>query len=172
MKPVLIGINNPVSTAPGHELYPLPVGCTGHRLWRMLAERLPHVTARDYREAFDRRNLVRGLVVTRQVAQHNASLIFAELWGSGRTVVLLGRDVQKAFGHPPLLLHPQVIGGCTWRQLPHPSGRNPWYNDPEHRRLAGVLMEELYVAYRGHDGDAGISRNADTAGAGEDHDQR
>lgn len=149
MRPVLIGMNNPVSQAPGHELYPHPDGCTGHRLWSMLRERLPHVSRRDYLDSFDRRNLVTGAVFYRAEARAAAERTYAELWGSGRTVVLLGEQVRRAFGHPRLLLHPQENGGCTWRQLPHPSGRNLWYNDPQHRKLAGVLMEELYVAYTG-----------------------
>lgn len=148
MRPILIGMNNPLSLAPGHELYPHPPGCTGHRLWSMLNERLPIVTRRRYLDTFERRNLVVGTQYDKRIARASASLIYAELWGSGRVVVLLGNAVRDAFGDvPPLLLHPQLIGGCTWRQIPHPSGRNLWYNVPENRKLVGVLLEELYAAY-------------------------
>lgn len=154
MKPILIGMNNPVNTAPGFELYPAPEGCTGHRLWSMLHGRRPDVSRREYLDSFDRRNLVRSTVFDAKAAQHEAARVYASLWGSGRTVVLLGRDVQKAFGIPPLLLHPQVSGGTTYRQLPHPSGRNLWYNDEKNRDLVAVLLDELYTAYKKENADA------------------
>lgn len=143
-------MNNPVSQAPGHELYPAPEGCTGHRLWSMLNGRRPEVTRKMYLDAFERRNLVVGVHFDKKLAQAAAERVYAEFWGSGRTVVLLGRDVQKAFGPmgvPPLLVHPQISGGTTWRQVPHPSGRNLWYNEKKHTDLVAVLLEELYVGY-------------------------
>jgi hypothetical protein len=97
---------------------------------------------------FERRNLVVGAEYDKRMAKVNASLIYAEQWGRNRTIVLLGQDVVTAFGIPRLLVHPQVIGGNTWRQLPHPSGRNLWYNDHDNRRVAAMLMEELYVNYK------------------------
>lgn len=162
-KPILCGMNNPLSREPGYELYPLPAGCTGHRLYSMLNERLPSVTRRDYLDTFDRRNLVCGQVFSRALARQEAERMFAELWGSRRTVVLLGQDVVRAFGHPRLLVEPQEIGGCTWRQVPHPSGRNLWFNKPEHRKMVGTLLEELYASY--HADDAAISADASGDGA-------
>jgi hypothetical protein len=101
----------------------------------------------QYLDSFERRNLVRHATFNVTIARMNADDIFKELMGTGRVVILLGREVQKAFNIPPLLIHPQVIGGCTWRQMPHPSGRNLWYNAPENLRVAELLMEELYVNY-------------------------
>lgn len=147
MKPILIGMNNPVSVEKGHELYPAPQGCTGHRLWTMLSARTG-CSRWEYLERFERRNLVRSKLYDKTIARLNAADIFRELFGTGRTVVLLGRDVQVAFGHPPLLVHPQMIGGCTWRQIPHPSGLNRWYNNPENVRVVELLLEELYVQNR------------------------
>lgn len=167
LRPILIGMNNPVSTAPGHELYPLPEGCTGNRLWKMLQWRVPDASMRDYVETFERRNLVRGVDYDGMVARKNARAVVAELGGSGCTVVLLGRAVQAAFhlalaevplltaysgetkGLPPLLVYPQQAGGCTWRQIPHPSGRNLFYNDPKNREVVALLLEELYLVYHG-----------------------
>lgn len=146
-KPVLVGQNNPVSQAPGHELYPYPEGCTGHRLWRMLQERLPHVSRENYLDTFERRNLVTGRAWNRAEGRAEAERLFALFWGSGRTIVLLGEDVRRSFGHPRLLLKPQTIGGAVWRQIPHPSGRNLWYNGATHRRMVGTLLEELYEDY-------------------------
>lgn len=166
-KPLLIGMNNPISTRPGHELYPLPDGCTGNRLWKMLNERTG-ATFSDYIRTFERRNLVRGMRYDRNSARARAYEMLCELRGSGRTVVLLGAAVREAFhfclkdsgdlltssptigeaGLPPLLVHPQEAGGCTWRQIPHPSGRNLWYNESKNREVVALLMEELYVSYR------------------------
>ena len=146
-RPLLIGMNNPISQADGFQLYPYPEGCTGHRLWSMLRERLPHVSRRSYLDTFERRNLVTGRQWSKEQGRASAERIFAEMWGSGRVIVLLGEDVRRAFGHPRLLLRPQEIGGATWRQIPHPSGRNLWYNSSNHRKLVGLLMEELYVEY-------------------------
>lgn len=145
-KPLLIGMNNPVSTERGHELFPAPEGCTGHRLWRMLHERTS-ATRMSYLESFERRNLVRSAIYSATVARLNAREIYRELESTGRTIVLLGRSVQVAFNIPPLLVHPQVIGGCTWRQIPHPSGRNLWYNDKKNVKVVELLLEELYRAY-------------------------
>lgn len=146
-RPILIGMNNPISQQDGHQLYPYPPGCTGHRLYEMLTERLPSVSRRQYLDTFERRNLVTGRSWSRPLGQSEAARTFAELFGSGRTIVLLGREVQAAFSIPPVLLHPQVIGGSTWRQIPHPSGLNRWYNVSENRKLVGLLLEELYQAY-------------------------
>jgi hypothetical protein len=153
MKPILCGMNNPLSTRPGHELYPAPEGCTGHRLWRMLNARTG-AFRQHYLDTFERRNLVRGLEYDKLKARARAHEMVMELRDSGRTVVLLGQDVRRAFDHalggalPPVLIHPTVAGGCTWRQIPHPSGRNLYYNDPENRKVVELLMEELYVEYR------------------------
>lgn len=143
-KPILIGMNNPVSSKPGHELFPYPPGCTGHRLLTMLQTRVPGVTRHMYLDRFERRNLVPYKIWDRETAEINAGIVERELWGSGRTVVLLGEDVRRAFGHPRSLLHPQVIGGCTWRQVPHPSGRNLWFNDASNREMVAMLLEELF----------------------------
>lgn len=169
MKPVLIGMNNPLSSMDGHQLYPHPDGCTGHRIYEMLRERLPDVRRGQYLTAFDRRNLVTGQSFSKVLAKQEADRMYAEFWGTKRTVVLLGEEVRRAFGHPRLLVEPQMIGGCTWRQIPHPSGRNLWFNDPAHRKLVGLLLEELYENYRrGTDG-TDAARGADGAGA-RDHD--
>src|SRR5688500_427358 len=89
-------MNNPLSTRPGHELYPAPEGCTGHRLWRMLNARTG-ASRQTYLECFERRNLVRGLEWDRLAARARAYEMVQELRGSGRTVVLLGQSVREAF---------------------------------------------------------------------------
>jgi hypothetical protein len=147
-RPVLVGMNNPVSSDPAHALFPHPPGCTGYRLWEMLKTRIPHVTRREYLDAFDRRNVVGHAVYNREEARLGASRLYMEFFGTGRTVVLLGAETVVAFGLPRLLLHPQENGGVSWRQIPHPSGRNLWFNDEQNRTLVAMLLEDLYNASR------------------------
>lgn len=161
MRPMLIGMNNPLSLRPGHELFPHPPGCTGWRIWQMLHSRtgaLKH----QYLDAFERRNLVRGEEYDRAQARRAARAIVDEVWDTGRTIVLLGTAVREAFNHalcerstsdwaetlPPVFVHPVRAGGCTWRQIPHPSGRNLFYNDPKNREVVAMLLQELYEAGR------------------------
>lgn len=147
-KPVLIGMNNPLwAGREGYELFPAPEGCTGHRLWSMLHERTG-AFRKDYIDTFDRRNLVRGNVgYDHDLAAKSAEDMIKEFFGTGRVVVLLGEDVRRAFGMKKHLIHPIERDGCTWRQIPHPSGRNLWYNNQENRNLVAVLLEELYNDY-------------------------
>lgn len=145
-RPVLIGMNNPVSSDPAHALYPSPEGCTGHRLYEMLKSRVPAATRSDYLRRFDRRNVVSLRMFDAKLAREGAAKLDQEFFASGRTIVLLGADTIKAFGLPPLLIHPQIIGGSTWRQIPHPSGRNLWYNDEQNKLLVSMLLEDLYNA--------------------------
>lgn len=146
MRPILVGVNNPVSSDPAHALFPYPEGCTGHRLLEMLRTRIPEATRGQYLSRFDRRNVVSSKVFDRKMAQKGAADLFSEFFGSSRTIVLLGADTAAAFGIPRLLIHPQMIGGCTYRQIPHPSGRNLWYNETENRLLVSMLLEDLFNA--------------------------
>lgn len=145
-RPVLVGMNNPVSSLPEHALFPYPPGCTGHRLLEMLQSRVPEATRKQYLERFDRRNVVYAKEFNKKIAADGARALHEEFWGSKRTIVLLGRDTVAAFGIPPLLIHPQIVGGATWRQIPHPSGRNFWYNVEQNRLLVAMLLEDLFNA--------------------------
>lgn len=126
MKPVLIGISNP---HPVEALSPSIAGTTGWRLWKMLNDQVPWVTQQDYMRAFERQNFRDGYY----------------LLPRKRTVVLLGDEVRRAYGFPRLFLHPIAWGDSLVRQIPHPSGRNPFYNDPAARALVGQLLADLYT---------------------------
>jgi hypothetical protein len=151
MRPVLLGMNNPVSSRPEHALFPYPPNCTGWRVLEMLRSRVPTVTRSQYCAAFDRRNLLDAKVWktddAREAAQHFLDLDVPKL--IGRTVLVFGAQPRRLLGLPELLLHPQTMHGVTWRQLPHPSGRNRWYNDARHKAAAAMLLEELYVMSTG-----------------------
>ena len=133
-----------MSHRPEYALWHSPPGCTGHRLWKMLSARTG-ATEEEYVSCFERVNLVTG-PWRQSAADAAASLLRPVL--RGRTVVLLGQSVRRAFGVPRLLVHPQVIDDVTWRQLPHPSGRCHWYNDRRNKHVAELLLEELFEDWR------------------------
>lgn len=131
-------MNNPLSDDPRYALYPLPPGCAGNRLWRMLHDRCG-ATKAEYTRGFERLNLVIG-----DWDRSDARAAAEEFYSThaGRRVVLLGSAVRTAFRLPPVLVKPITSRGVVFRQLPHPSGRCRWYNDPKNRAVAGMLLEE------------------------------
>lgn len=141
MKPVLLGMNNPHGGDPKYALAPFPRGTAGHRLYEMFNEVRPTYRV-HYMEAFDRRNLLESRIWNAASARVQAQEMLTEF--QGREVVLLGREVADAFGLSRQLILPLDLHGVRWRQVPHPSGRNPWYNEPVHRQIVGLLLEELY----------------------------
>ena len=67
----------------------------------------------------------------------------------GRTVVLAGLNVAKAFGHVGRrFLEVWRSGGATFALVPHPSGVNRWWNDPANKEAAAELLGRL-VGCRG-----------------------
>lgn len=147
VRPVLLGMNNPLHADPKYALFPHPPGCTGWRIWQMLRSRVPECTRGDYLETFDRRNLVNSVHWSAEQAREAAGQLKTAL--RGRVVVVLGTTVRIALGLPQVLIHPQEIEGVTWRQIPHPSGRNLFYNDEVNRSLVAMLLESLYREYHG-----------------------
>lgn len=141
MKPVLLGMNNPYGGDPKYVLAPFPARSSGHRLWEMLNERCGAFRI-DYMKRFERRNLLGTKTWSPTAARIAAVGLLGEL--QGREVVVLGREPADALGLPRQLVLPVNYLGVRWRQLPHPSGRNLWYNDPINRAIAGLLLEELY----------------------------
>ncbi len=140
-KVVLLGMNNPLGTRPEHALYPYPPGCTGWRIWDMISSKL-EISKSQYLRAFERVNMIDS----RTWDKKRAKLRIPELVErfQDRTVVVFGAQPRSVLGLPELLIHPQMIHGVTWRQLPHPSGRNLWYNDQTNRELAACLLVEMY----------------------------
>lgn len=141
MSAVLVGMNNPYSLSAENALLPSPAGCTGHNIWKMLNE-LTGATRSEYAKAFDRRNLVLGKFCATRARDAATAMTFPP----GSVVVALGEEVRRAFDLPRQLIDPweDEDRGVTWRQVPHPSGRNHFYNDPVQRRLVAMLLTELY----------------------------
>jgi hypothetical protein len=158
VKPVLVGI---APSRPGAEGQPL-TSLGGRSTGATLAE-LAGLSNIKYLHAFDRVNLCptprpSTILITegRPMAQMLAGSLLIR-----RTVVLLGANVAECFGPGArgyeLLKwtedpgHPWGTTGFKdgfalpfrWAVLPHPSGRNHWYNDPVNRNAARSFMREL-----------------------------
>ena len=145
MKITIVGMNNPLSRRPEHALWPQPDGCSGHRLWLMATARTG-ITQDEWIAMTDRRNLCTG-DWDRDQARLQARAWIPEL--SGRTTILLGAEVAncfpstglmcqwaKSWGSPPRAANP-------WIHIPHPSGRNHYYNDPKNVACVEVLLGDL-----------------------------
>jgi len=146
VRPVIIGMNNPISLDSHYALYPHPPGCAGHRLWKML-EVETGATMLQYLRAFDRRNLL----PTREWTGPRDARAAAEAMVPtlvDRHVLLLGAEVRRAFDLADLLPGTSVDlitdDGRRFYYLPHPSGRNLWYNDEANRQLAARVLAGLY----------------------------
>lgn len=146
-KPMLIGMNNPLSHRPCYALWPEPAGCTGHRIWQMLHERTG-ATPDDYVAAFDRQNLVIGEWDLATARKRAASLVYGG-YLDYRSVVLFGARVAQAFRlpHPPPI-EVKEIGPTRFHCAPHPSGINRWYNSEDNRRSVSLLLADLYLGSR------------------------
>ena len=151
MKPIIYG------QAPGKTEGPILGGRVGDRL----ADLLCLHGYEELAERFDLRNLLdyypggkahRGDLFPMREAADRAQAE-AKTWENGQEVILLGRFVQQAFlsvGEPlAFVQRPLENGGrVTIIHLPHPSGANGWWNDPENaararRFLSLALMEPV-----------------------------
>lgn len=141
MRPLLVGMNNPLSEHPRFALYPAPAGCTGWRIWQLVADVM---TDNEYLRGYERTNLVSGRRWSAAAAREAAPLLRQRL--VGRRSIIFGKETASHLG-----LNNLERG--TWNAaaengqvalLPHPSGRNLWYNTEENRETARrVLLEAL-----------------------------
>ena len=150
MRPLLLGMCNPLSDDPEFDLYPYPEGSAGWRLWKMM----PQGTRRgQYLDMFERRNLLRARAWDQTKAREAARALLPEL--GGRLVVVLGTQVRAALGLPlaePLAVTETRVLAVdgrrapitfSWLAFPHPSGRNRWFNQPENMARARDLLQSL-----------------------------
>ena len=150
---VIVGMNNPISMRPEHALYPHPAGCAGWRLWKMLNEE-SGASKHEYLDAFERVNVLTGKWIK---AEAHRSAVELQRAYTGRTILLLGRDVQQAFDAPKDLSpldcyrhHASLVPRftTTFYLVPHPSGRNTWYNAEGNRRMVAALLGRLYREHK------------------------
>jgi hypothetical protein len=153
MKPLIVGESNPYGGDEHFALYPEPAGCSGERLCGFVMG----LRRSTYMREFERANLVRGkwsMPAARERAKDLTKLSdedeaklrrfeigrrvedLVEL----RTFILLGRRVAEAFGWKS---GPKI--GFAQRYhffifLPHPSGRNRIWSDPEAIRFCRAVL--------------------------------
>ena len=152
MKPLLIGLNNPVRPERYFALYPWPAGCAGYRVWRALNLIRPTISRLDYVRRFDRCNLYGQTLPTgrlRRQRYRELALTMAN-WithAEYTRVVLFGREVHDAFapGLKTLPFEHIFLGPLRieYFYAPHPSGRNPFYNDQDNVRGLGALLSRI-----------------------------
>lgn len=151
-RPVLIGMNNPLSSDPRYALAPYPQGVAGHRLYQMLQAQNGARRA-QYMRVFDRRNVLSARVWDVNAARRESAGLKETL--GGRKVCILGRDTLNALHLrgtvPPLQWNEYFTLGMedkmTWCYVPHPSGLNLWYNDDLNWTAVGLRLEQLYEEY-------------------------
>ena len=156
MLPLLIGQSPGPNTSPEFPLYPIPSWCAGGRLMKIMG-----LTRGQYLKTFDRMNLLpyfpgqhqHGDKFPMAPAKLAAAVVRPLL--SDRTVILIGRSVANAFGFDSVsLFHVwcdyQVRRRCLGQPykmrfaiVPHPSGRNHWYNGPENLAQAQAFWAEF-----------------------------
>lgn len=146
MRPLLIGRDPGGPVAPGE--LPLTGGPTGRRLAQLCGLDDPAQLA----DHFELRNLYRSHVEPDNWDKVDAYLRadrMQRLFTEDRAVVLLGRDVQRAFGWFPSpyfkLLRRISTSGVSYlcAACPHPSGLTRFWNDPENVAAGTAFFTEF-----------------------------
>jgi hypothetical protein len=131
---IFVGVDNPGSDDPAEALHPDPPGGAGHRLWQMTG------VSREIYLKICRVNMSR------------IQRFYSNPWSFFRTgdvVVVLGQDVRNWLRLPRVGIDiPIVSCGVTYYQIPHPSGCNRVYNDPEARAAVTKLLTRLCRRYK------------------------
>lgn len=153
MTALIVGLNNPISDSPSDALVPWPAGCTGDRLFSMMADVRPSFSVDDYMRVFERRNLWPGRALpagrgaTLQYRAEGRKLLRSiEQGPAPRAIVLLG---TLAWTHvldkrmTPAWFSAARRGARTFWYMPHPSGRNPMLTDQRVRQRMGALLLEV-----------------------------
>jgi hypothetical protein len=131
-------------------LYPRPSGHAGHRLLALIQEVDPSFGERDYLQKFRRENLWKAPALPEgrgrtQAFSAEGEELFARVVAHYDDVVLFGAQVWHAVtaSAPPKFFGSRVLAGTRFWYMPHPSGVNRVYNNPDNRRCAGELLLQL-----------------------------
>lgn len=149
---LLCGKDNPLSAHPGYALYHEPQNCSGHRL----QSRILGLPARSWYLPIWRTNLCVG-GWDRDLAIGRAERLIQGDPGAPppwRLIVVLGDDVLGAFcragrsdfcSFEPTGVRPHVTSGheMTILPLPHPSGRNAFWNHSPNIQRARAILSRL-----------------------------
>lgn len=141
---LLLGEDNPLSSAPEHALYPYPENCSGERLCNIILR----MRVADYLATW-RTNLCVGRWSRHEAG--NRAMVLMRSEAPWRTIVLLGRKVAKIFEPITGFMQPFTGGRVTYGDvtfqvvcIPHPSGQCREWNDPSsfERARAAILEWE------------------------------
>lgn len=154
-KPLLVGEAPGPRGNPSYPLFPLPARCAGGRLAAAFG-----LSTRDYIRCFRRVDLldyypgVRWRKADMERAQAAAACIKTMTRDLG-LVILCGANVAAAWGHDAPEFDVVTSNGLRrigYRvvRIPHPSGRNRAWSNPEMvRKLRGMIIaEEPWIAAR------------------------
>lgn len=148
---LLVGLDNPQSRDPRFALYPQPPGCSGYRLWKMMLEQSDG--SLDYSKIAKTNLFPVGPASSMKVLVRDAGRVLCDqIIHAPWTVVLVGAVVRDA-------VMPEYVGR-DWKPcrfvsvigdteskvawIPHPSGRNHFYNDKKNCRKIGKFLVEAY----------------------------
>lgn len=129
-RPMLIGMNNDPDC----------------RLWTVLNEATGAARS-QYLRRFARTNILPGKEWNRREAVEAARDLRRRFLAPVVVIVGAGaRDVFNLHGNWGELSEPMQWGmGLTrWTWIPHPSGRNPFYNSADNRARVGAVLRSLY----------------------------
>ena len=142
-RPYILGLNNPDSPEPGRALDTRVRGSAGWRLWQM-ANEISGVSEKDWLAQTQRVNLLSDQILPKDYRKAAARRgLWLGTMIQERTVILLGSDVARAMLHeePPFVWQKRR----NWVMIPHPSGKNLFYNNPVNRAAAGILLSDLLL---------------------------
>ncbi len=139
MSVLIVGEDNPYGRDPRAALFHLPRRAAGNRLREHLG-----LTDVQYMR-LKKVNLCPekwSLTIAREVA---SQIMGDERW---KVVILLGNKVKKAFEHTNCKDQLPFFGSCFFCRpvlvsLPHPSGRNLLWNEPDARQKARDLLSRI-----------------------------
>lgn len=150
-RPLLVGQAPGPNTDPLEPLYPAPASSAGGRLAFFMG-----LTPEQYLEIYDRVNLLNefpgGDPKRDKFPLHDGKIAAASLRPllRERVVVLLGRNVALSWKGEVARAGPMEWSVCprfgtrlSW--VPHPSGRNRWYNSDINRTKALSFWQGLLV---------------------------
>lgn len=114
-------------------------------------DRLRELLGRPLEDAFEIRNLLaewpgaaaKGSAWDRGAARERAVEITRLDWYRGRLLVAVGRRVARAFALPALPYLEVVGEKYPAAVLPHPSGVDRWFNDPQNVEAARAFLRSL-----------------------------
>lgn len=128
-------------------LYPYPVNCTGHRLMKLMG-----VKRFEYMH-MDRRNLFplypgksgKGAAFPTSRARGLAREVAPSL--AGYNVLFIGLRLARAFWSDPVPLQ-WFEGMYRHAVVPHTSGVNHWWNDPDNRAQGEAFLHAVTDQWR------------------------